>query len=91
MASLDGERISLPALRADVVDTVGAGDSFTAGLLHHLGSHGLLGGRLTGLRMGDVAQVCAFGAPVAALACVVTGPNPLWEHQLQGAAVAGRE
>src|ERR687891_736767 len=38
-----GARVDLPARPVDVVDTVGAGDAFTAGLLDGLGRHGLLG------------------------------------------------
>ncbi|MET7473324.1 carbohydrate kinase [Streptomyces sp. NPDC005648] len=82
LASLDGERVRLPAVPADVVDTVGAGDSFTAGLLHHLGTGGLLGGRLPDLRLDDVAEACLFATRVAALTCSVPGPNPPWRHQL---------
>ncbi|MFI9004500.1 carbohydrate kinase [Streptomyces sp. NPDC053541] len=82
VASLNGERAAVPAPPADVVDTVGAGDSFTAGLLHHLGARGLLGGRLTGLRLDDVVDACAFAARVAALTCSVVGPNPPWASQL---------
>lgn len=36
LASLDGARVTVPALPVEVADTVGAGDSFTAGLLHAL-------------------------------------------------------
>jgi fructokinase len=82
LASLDGERVRVSAVRTAVADTVGAGDSFTAGLLHHLGARGLLGGRLTGLRLDDVAEACRFAVRVAALTCSVVGPNPPWEHQL---------
>ncbi|MFD9571257.1 carbohydrate kinase [Streptomyces sp. NPDC059982] len=83
VASLDGERVSVPAPPTDVVDTVGAGDSFTAGLLHHLGAKGLLGGRLTDLRVDDVFDACAFASRVAALTCGVVGPNPPWAGQLR--------
>jgi fructokinase len=38
LASLDGTRLRVPAPRTRVVDTVGAGDAFVAGLLHALGS-----------------------------------------------------
>ncbi|MEH0548934.1 carbohydrate kinase [Streptomyces sp. B21-105] len=89
LASLDGERVRVPAVTTGVVDTVGAGDSFTAGLLHHLGSRGLLGGRLTGLGLDDVANACRFGARVAALTCSVAGPNPPWRDQLAQLAPTG--
>ncbi|MGR3931705.1 carbohydrate kinase family protein [Streptomyces sp. BRA346] len=82
VASLDGERVRVPAVATPVVDTVGAGDSFTAGLLHHLGTHGLLGGRLTDLRLDDVEAACLFATKVAALTCSVAGPNPPWQDQL---------
>ncbi|MFF1510991.1 carbohydrate kinase [Streptomyces sp. NPDC058326] len=91
VASLNGERAAVPAPTADVVDTVGAGDSFTAGLLHHLGDKGLLGGRLTDLRVDDVVDACAFASRVAALTCGVVGPNPPWARQLRmPAPAAGR-
>jgi fructokinase len=72
-----------------VVDTVGAGDSFTAGLLHHLGARGLLGGRLADLGLDEVAEACRFGTRVAALTCSVAGPNPPWRNQLAQLAAAG--
>ncbi|MET7642568.1 carbohydrate kinase [Streptomyces sp. NPDC005426] len=82
LVSLDGERAHVPAVTTQVVDTVGAGDSFTAGLLHNLGTRGLLGGRLTGLRLHEVVEACLFAAQVAALTCSVAGPNPPWQSQL---------
>ncbi|MEU1185848.1 carbohydrate kinase [Streptomyces sp. NPDC005820] len=83
LASLDGERVRVPAVTTRVVDTVGAGDSFTAGLLHHLGARGHLGGRLTGLGLDDVTEACAFAVRVAALTCSVAGPNPPWHSRLE--------
>jgi fructokinase len=90
LASLNGERATIPAPITTVVDTVGAGDSFTAGLLHHLGARGLLGGRLTELRLDDVEEACRFGTRVAALTCSVAGPNPPWQSQLAQLATADR-
>ncbi|GGS60836.1 carbohydrate kinase family protein [Streptomyces violaceus] len=90
LASLDGERVRVPAVSTSVADTVGAGDSFTAGLLHHLGARGLLGGRLAELRPDDVEEACRFGARVAALTCSVAGPNPPWQSQLARLATADR-
>ncbi|WP_020130865.1 carbohydrate kinase family protein [Streptomyces sp. 303MFCol5.2] len=82
LASLDGARLRVPAVATRVVDTVGAGDSFTAGLLHDLGRRGLLGGRLTDLGLDDVAEACRFATRVAALTCSVAGPNPPWQSEL---------
>ncbi|MEU0248361.1 carbohydrate kinase [Streptomyces sp. NPDC006235] len=89
LASLDGERIRMPAVAAPVLDTVGAGDSFTAGLLHHLDARGLLGGRLVSLGLDDVAEACRFATHVAALTCSVAGPNPPWQRQLAHLATSG--
>ncbi|MFF1837002.1 carbohydrate kinase [Streptomyces sp. NPDC058231] len=82
LASLDGRRISVSGVHTRVVDTVGAGDAFTAGLLHHLGGRGLLGGRLERLTPAEVSAACAYAVRVAALTCAVAGPNPPWAHQM---------
>jgi hypothetical protein len=76
LASLDGHRVTVPTPAIDIVDTVGAGDSFTAGLLHRLAAVGHLGGRLDRLGLEDVADACSFAAHVAALTCSVPGANP---------------
>nr|WP_179860237.1 carbohydrate kinase [Streptomyces sp. 1222.2] len=78
LASLDGHRITVPTPAVDVVDTVGAGDSFTAGLLHRLAALGHLGGRLDRLNLEDLTDACTFAARVAALTCSVSGANPPW-------------
>ncbi|TMR09353.1 carbohydrate kinase [Nonomuraea turkmeniaca] len=82
LVSLDGERADVPAPKVEVVDTVGAGDSFTAGLLHHLGAKGLLGGRLDALDLATAVEAAAFAARVSALTCSVAGANPPWADQL---------
>lgn len=82
LVSLDGERATVPGVRVRVVDTVAAGDSFTGGFLHHLGSAGLLGGRLDRLTLTDAVAAATLGTRVAALTCTVPGPNPPWADQL---------
>ncbi|MDF5756024.1 carbohydrate kinase [Spongiactinospora sp. TRM90649] len=82
VASLRGGRVVVPGFPVAVVDTVGAGDAFTAGLLHALGQDGLLGGRLPGLSIEQVREAVGFAARVAALTCSVAGANPPWGDRL---------
>ncbi|WP_113703223.1 carbohydrate kinase family protein [Nonomuraea lactucae] len=86
LVSLDGSRAQVAAPRVTVVDTVGAGDAFTAGLLHRLDELGLLGGRLDGLDLETAAGAAAFAARVASLTCAVAGADPPWAHQLDDPA-----
>jgi fructokinase len=92
LASLDGLRVTVPAPAVDVVDTVGAGDSFTAGLLHRLAALGHLGGRLDRLNLEDFTDACSFAARVAALTCSVPGANPPWAETsaIPVPAISGR-
>ncbi|MFF4168254.1 carbohydrate kinase [Streptomyces sp. NPDC001741] len=78
LVSLHGNRAIVPAPPVAIVDTVGAGDSFTAGLLHRLAASGRLGGRIDDLTLEDVIDACTFAAHVAALTCSVSGANPPW-------------
>ncbi|MEV7536698.1 carbohydrate kinase [Streptomyces hydrogenans] len=80
LVSLDGARVTVTAPPVTVADTVGAGDSFTAGLLHHLDALGHLGGRLDTLTLDDATDACTFAAQVAALTCSVPGANPPWKE-----------
>ncbi|WP_200307240.1 carbohydrate kinase family protein [Streptomyces adelaidensis] len=82
LASLDGARVKVPSPTVEVIDTVGAGDSFTAGLLHRLTALGHLGGRLDALTLEDTADACSFAARVAALTCSVPGADPPWAERL---------
>jgi fructokinase len=81
--SLRGERGEITAPRVAVVDTVGAGDAFTAGLLHGLGWLGRLGGRLDGLTLVEVRPALEFAARVAAATCAVAGADPPWPDQIE--------
>jgi fructokinase len=73
----DGHVVERPAPRVDVVDTVGAGDAFTAGLLHALADRDALRrGALATLREADVAAVLDAANEVAALSCARAGAGP---------------
>ena len=78
VASLAGARVEVPPVRVDLVDTVGAGDSFTAGLLDWLARHGHLGGRLERLTPADVERALSHAAAIAARTCSVRGADPPW-------------
>ncbi|MCT2592428.1 carbohydrate kinase [Streptomyces sp. N2-109] len=74
-ASLDGHRLHVPAPRVRVVDSVGAGDAFMAGVLHKLHRDGLLGGRLDGLTPERLRAALTVGSQVAATVCTVRGAD----------------
>jgi fructokinase len=64
----------------DVVDTVGAGDAFMAGLLDGLAGEGLLGAdqrpQLAAVEEAAVRRVLAHAARVAAITCSRPGADP---------------
>lgn len=61
----------------DVVDTVGAGDAFTAGVLAWLHRRGLCEPRAVGhLSEADLADLLGFASRVAALTCRRAGAEP---------------
>jgi fructokinase len=63
--------------QVDVVDTVGAGDAFGAGLLRWLWKTDRLGVRAVGdLDDAELADALAFATAVAALQCTRAGATP---------------
>jgi fructokinase len=78
----DGD-IAVPAAPAKVVDTVGAGDTFSAGFLAHLQSAGqLTKTTLPAATLDDLAAAAGFGAKVAAITVSRAGANPPWAAEL---------
>lgn len=77
----DGSVVELPGRRAEVVDTVGAGDSFTSGLLSGLLDAGLLGDlearkRLQLAHLEDVRPALERAVLTSSLTVTRTGSNP---------------
>jgi fructokinase len=72
--------VRVPAQRAEVSDTIGAGDSFMSGLLAGLSDRGLLRpdrrDALRALSASDVARVVQFAARCAAITVSRPGADP---------------
>jgi len=70
-------RVEVPAPAIEVVDTVGAGDSFMAALLAQLKARGMLGAtRLAGLPSDDLRDVVDYAVKAAAITCTRPGADP---------------
>jgi fructokinase len=73
----------VPAVRATVIDTVGAGDSFNAGVLAYLSQNGhLTSAALGAMTVADFAPALHRGAQVAAITVSRAGANPPWASEL---------
>ena len=71
------------AKRSTVVDTVGAGDTFDAGVLASFKKSGLLTkADMASLSQGDVHDALAFGAKTAAITVSRAGANPPWAKEV---------
>ncbi len=69
--------------RVELVDTVGAGDSFIAAALFQLDRGGLLSvGRLDRIAVADAEAVLGFAVKAAAITCGRVGADPPWLHEL---------
>jgi fructokinase len=82
--------VDIPAPRIEVVDTVGAGDAFTAGLLDHLAGAELLGpdrlAALGAIETEALATMLTHAAQVAAITCTRAGAQPPTRAELSATA-----
>lgn len=77
LAAFGEKTLERPAPRIAVVDTVGAGDTFHAGLLAWLDANGLLTPQgVAGLSQAQVAPAVDFAAAAAAIVCTRRGASP---------------
>jgi fructokinase len=78
-----GQRVDVPVRRVEVADTVGAGDTFNAGVLARLSQLGLLNkSALAEITPEAVRDALEYGAKVAAITVSRAGANPPWKHEI---------
>ncbi len=79
----DGEEVPVSAERAEIADTVGAGDTFNAGVLAKLSELGCLTKHhLQQLSADELRLALQHGAKVAAVTVSRAGANPPWKEEL---------
>ncbi|MDE9449418.1 carbohydrate kinase [Aliiroseovarius sp. Z3] len=80
----NGLEVSAPSQRATVVDTVGAGDTFNAGVLAKLSELDLLNkDAIRNISANHLQAALTFGARIAAITVSRAGANPPWVDELQ--------
>ncbi len=79
----DGTEVSVPSQKVEVIDTVGAGDTFNAGVMAYLSKKGLLTkAALATISTTALEDALRFGATVAAVTVSRAGANPPWQDEL---------
>lgn len=86
-AHWSGETISAPSIRTAVADTIGAGDTFNAGVLASLNRQGVLSKQgLAQITSEQIRKALTLGAQAAAITVSRPGANPPWAHEMPGVA-----
>jgi fructokinase len=76
-------KVVVPSQRVTVVDTVGAGDTFDAGILASLKMNDLLTkAKVAALDEKALSDALALGAKAAAVTVSRAGANPPWAHEI---------
>ena len=85
LAFLGGETIAIPAPKIDVVDTVGAGDSFMSALLSAMDRDSALGAGSAAPDRAALERWLRFAAAASAITCTRKGSNPPTRAEVEAA------
>ncbi|MGR3198786.1 MAG: carbohydrate kinase family protein [Paracoccus sp. (in: a-proteobacteria)] len=78
-----GETLMAPAVRTTVSDTIGAGDTFNAGVLASLDRQGILSKQgIARITPDQILQALNLGAQAASVTVSRPGANPPWLHEM---------
>jgi fructokinase len=85
IAMLGNERIEVAAPRVEVVDTVGAGDSFMSALLSAMDRDNALGAKAPAPSRSDLERWLRFAAAASAITCTRKGADPPTRKEVEAA------
>jgi fructokinase len=85
LAMLGKERIEVPAPRVEVVDTVGAGDSFMSALLSAMDRDHALGAEAPAPSRSELERWLRFAATASAITCTRKGSDPPTRKEVEAA------
>ena len=76
-------QIDIPAKNVKVADTIGAGDTFMAGMLHSLASKNKLSrAQISHIDIDDIKEALDLASTAAAITVSRQGANPPWQHEM---------
>ncbi len=89
LAFTGGEPISVPGRKVQVIDTVGAGDTFHAALLADLDRRGLLSRpAIAGMDAATLAQVLTYAVTASSITCTRRGADLPTQAEVAAALAA---
>jgi fructokinase len=88
LAVLGKKRIEVPAPHVEVVDTVGAGDSFMSALLSAMDRDHALGAEASAPSQGELERWLRFAATASAITCTRKGSDPPTRKEVEAALAA---